>query len=574
MPEPPEPSTATARGLVTALVRRGVTDVVLAPGSRSAPLAYALHAAERAGWLRLHVRIDERVAGFVALGLARAGTVGPGPGGQARDDAEPRPVVVVTTSGTAVANLHPAVLEAAHAHLPLVVISADRPHEMRGTGANQTTEQPGIFAGATRYTAEIPAGAPGGPVLDQVVTRALAAATGRRTADPGPVHLNVGLRDPLAPAAPWQPGPPPPVVQVVPAAPPPPPALLPRGPRTLVVAGDGAGRAARDLAEAAGWPLLAEPSSGARGGRCALGPYRLLLEEPALAGVERVVVLGHPTLSRPVSALLARPDVTVVVVAPHGIWTDVAGTATQVLPAAAVAPGPADEAWLALWLRADRAARAAVEEVLAEPGRPVDGLSVARAVTAGDGAAGPGRADLLVAGSSSTVRDLDLAGAPGEGPVVVANRGLAGIDGTVSTATGLALGAGRPVRAVMGDLTFLHDAGGLLRGRLEREVDLQVVVVNDAGGSIFATLEHGAPGRADDFERVFATPQAVRLADLAAGYGAGYRLVTTAAELGKALAAPVHGRSVVEVAVDRSQVRADRERLAAQVRAAVRTAVG
>ncbi|KAE8762202.1 thiamine pyrophosphate-binding protein, partial [Georgenia thermotolerans] len=208
-----EPSTATARQLVAALVAHGVRHVVLAPGSRSAPLAYALLAAEEAGWLRLHVRVDERVAGFVALGLARAGA--------AQTDAQspPAPVAVVTTSGTAVANLHPAVLEAAHSNLPVVVVSADRPHEMRGTGANQTTDQVGIFGSAPRYAVDLPAGAPGGPLLDQVVTRALAAAQGLRTSAPGPVHLNVSLRDPLAPATTWRPGPPPAPRRVV-AAPP------------------------------------------------------------------------------------------------------------------------------------------------------------------------------------------------------------------------------------------------------------------------------------------------------------------------------------------------------------------
>ncbi|TRW44457.1 thiamine pyrophosphate-binding protein, partial [Georgenia yuyongxinii] len=226
-----EPATATARELVTTLVAHGVRHVVLAPGSRSAPLAYALQAAEAAGWLSLHVRIDERVAGFVALGLTRAGAI-------AADGAPGRPVAVVTTSGTAVANLHPAVLEATHAGLPLVIISADRPHEMRGTGANQTTDQVGIFGTAVRYAVDLPAGAPGGSQLDQILTRALAAAQGLRSNHPGPVHLNVALRDPLAPATPWRPGPPPAPRRVVapPAAPT--PEALRAGPRTVVVAGD------------------------------------------------------------------------------------------------------------------------------------------------------------------------------------------------------------------------------------------------------------------------------------------------------------------------------------------------
>ncbi|MCK6209803.1 2-succinyl-5-enolpyruvyl-6-hydroxy-3-cyclohexene-1-carboxylic-acid synthase [Georgenia sp. EYE_87] len=563
-----EPAAATARALVTALVAHGVRHVVLAPGSRSAPLAYALQEAERAGWLHLHVRVDERVAGFLALGLSRAAAA---------------PVAVVTTSGTAVANLHPAVLEAAHSGLPLVVVSADRPHEMRGTGANQTTDQVGIFASAPRFAVDLPAGAVPGPALDQVVTRALAAARGLRTNDPGPVHLNVGLRDPLAPSSRWVPGPVPAARDVVAPAGPPAAEVLRPGPRTVVVAGDGAGPAARELAERAGWPLLAEPTSGSRSGTSAIGPYRLLLADPALGGaVERVVVLGHPTLSRPVSTLLARRDVEVVVVAPRGPWTDVAGVASRVVGAVAFS-GQTETTWMERWRRAADAAEEVIGRALADG---FDGLYVARAVagaavagaagSAGAGVSGAAGVSTLVVGSSNTVRDLDLVALPwrpGEAPHTVANRGLAGIDGTVATASGLALGTGRPVRAVMGDLTFLHDAGALARGRLEAEVDLQIVVLNDSGGGIFATLEHGAPDRAGEFERIFGTPQDVDLASLAAAYGARYGLARTPAELDDALRAPVRGRSVVEVPVDRRGLRERRAALAADVRHAVRSAL-
>ena len=189
------PSSALATVLVDELARNGVREVVLCPGSRSAPLAYAVLAAERSGGLRLHVRVDERSAGFLALGLAR------GSG---------NPVAVVTTSGTAVANLHPAVLEAHHAGVPLVVVSADRPHELRGTGANQTTEQPGLFGSAIRYAADLPAplARPGlTPFWRSTVCRALAAATGSTGGLPGPVHLNVCLREPLAPDETVPPGP-------------------------------------------------------------------------------------------------------------------------------------------------------------------------------------------------------------------------------------------------------------------------------------------------------------------------------------------------------------------------------
>ncbi|QCB92846.1 2-succinyl-5-enolpyruvyl-6-hydroxy-3-cyclohexene-1-carboxylic-acid synthase [Cellulomonas shaoxiangyii] len=617
-PHPGPPSAAAARVLVQALAALGVRDVVLAPGSRSAPLAYAFADAARpdgdrpagAPALRLHVRVDERDAGFLALGLAKAS----GQPARAGDPtpAAPRPVAVVTTSGTAVANLHPAVLEAHHAGLPLVLLTADRPHELRGTGANQTTEQARLFGEAVRLAVDVPAptGRPGEDRdLRRVVSRALAAATGARSGDPGPVHLDLAYRDPLVPDdAPWPvPGeaglshvatrsvPAEPadlvtgVLPVVAADDTPAeatgrPARRARGPvPTVVVAGDGAGPAARRLAEANGWPLLAEPSSGARQGPTAIGAYRLLLGEERLGGrVGRVVVLGRPTLSRPVQRLLARADVELVVVAPRGTdWPDAGRNAAQVLlelPARmrqGRAGAPAG--WLDAWRAADAAARDAVDALLDVPedaprsrsGQRVTGPALARAVAR---ASTP--TDALVVGASNPVRDLDLVARWDVAPLVLANRGLAGIDGTVSTATGVALALpDRRVRAYLGDLTFLHDVGGLLRGPLEHPVDLQLVVANDDGGSVFTTLEHGEPRRADVFERVFGTPHGVDLAALCAAYGVRHTRVVDAEGLLPALAAPGTGVSVVEVRVDRAQRRALGERLAADVAAAASAAL-
>lgn len=582
----PAPAPHAARVLVAELAAHGVRDVVLAPGSRSAPLAYALAEAalpadERpagAPEVRLHVRVDERSAAFLALGLARAAAV----------DGPPRPVAVVTTSGTAVANLHPAVLEAHHAGVPLLLLTADRPHELRGTGANQTTVQTGIFGPAVRLDADVPApaGRPGEDRdLRHLVSRAVAAALGTRTGDPGPVHLDLAYREPLTPGAePWPAAEPSPGRVLVAArgtadVDAPARAALP-GP-VVVVAGDGAGPDARRLAESAGWPLLAEPSSGARGGTHALAAYRVLLGDPALGGrVRSVVLLGRPTLSRPVSALLARDDVDLTVIAPTGAgWPDAGRAADRVLPgvpAAWLAEPPTEPGtWLRAWQRADAAAGTAVDALLADdpaapPTRstpPMTGPAAVRAVAA---ASVPG--DVLVVGSSNPVRDLDLVARWDEPPVVLANRGLAGIDGMLSTAAGVALGLPRRrVRALVGDLTFLHDVGGLLRPGTEPDVDLQVVVLNDAGGSIFATLEHGAPERARTFERVFGTPHTADLAALCAGYGVRHVRVSDATALAAALAAPGRGTSVVEVRVDRADRRGLGERLVAAVRAAART---
>ncbi|WP_166356045.1 2-succinyl-5-enolpyruvyl-6-hydroxy-3-cyclohexene-1-carboxylic-acid synthase [Phytoactinopolyspora limicola] len=558
-------SVTAADVIVAELAVLGVQHVVLAPGSRSAPLAFSLQAAVGRGQMRLHVRIDERAAGFTALGLARVAG----------------PVAVVTTSGTAVANLHPAVLEAAHAGVPLIVLSADRPHELRGTGANQTTDQVDIFGSAVRFVADVPA--PSGRAgehsdLRNLLGRAVAAATGARTRRPGPIHLNLAFREPLVPdAADWPSatsvvaGQVPGRVQVDSAAVDhsghggAPARSLGRGRHTVVVAGDGAGDDARELAEQGGFPLLAEPSSGARGGPNAIMLYRLLLGRPELGGrVERVVVFGRPTLSRPVSALLARRDVEVVVVAPSSDWPDPARNAAVVTTAVRAEPDPAGADWLARWIAADAAARQAVSGVLDASG--LTGPQVARELWS---ATGPGQ--VVVVASSNPIRDLDLTAPPwfGDsaaiGPRVVANRGLAGIDGTLSTASGVALGSGGFTRVLIGDLAFLHDLGGLLVGPLEQPPELQVVVVNDDGGGIFSLLEQGAPEYSADFERVFGTPHGADIAALCAGYGVTHEHVTDLSRLRELLMAPPPGRSVIEIRTERHGLRDLHARLRAVV---------
>ena len=346
------PSTAFATVVVDELIRCGVREAVVAPGSRSAPLALALAAADRDGRLRLHVRIDERTAGFLAIGLIRGTGL---------------PVPVVTTSGTAVANLHPAVLEASHSGLPLIVLSADRPPALRGVGANQTTDQLRVFGSAVRLFHEM-----GTPVREvgQVaywrsqVARAVASATGARSADPGPVQLNCPLTEPLVPTdgpdwpeplggrstGPWT---------AVHAAAGKPSAVAP-GPKTVVVAGDGASQAARLAAEAGQWPLFAEPSSRARTGPAVISSYRLLLQASSLTNeIERVLVFGHPTLSRPISKLLARPDVEVIVVSPTGLWPDATRRAASVVTGLEVAAADTTD-WLERWQHADQLARPAI----------------------------------------------------------------------------------------------------------------------------------------------------------------------------------------------------------------------
>jgi 2-succinyl-5-enolpyruvyl-6-hydroxy-3-cyclohexene-1-carboxylate synthase len=519
-------ATDTARAVVTALVEAGVTEVVIAPGSRNAPLSFAAYDAAAAGLVRLHTRIDERTAGFLALGLTKNG----------------HRAAVVCTSGTGVANLHPAVLEAAHSGLPLVVVTADRPARLRGTNANQTTDQVGVFGPlvATQDASAIDLGAL------------------------GPAHVNVPLDEPLLPEDRWLPD----VVpgrapdRVVPAV----MITLAAGPRTVVVAGDDAGPQARQLAESGGWPLLAEPSSGSRTGENAIRTYRLLLsgelEPPNLAQrIERVVVCGHPTLSRPVTRLLARADVEVIDTPVRGVWTDRPFPVDERLPVVPHAAGADDPAWLEAWRTADASIGRQLDALLAaEPDLTPHEVAgaVARALPEGG---------LLVVGASSPIRDLDLM-VPryvvGRRRKVVANRGLAGIDGTVSTAIGAAL-ARESSRsfALMGDVTFLHDANGLVIGPGEAVPDLTIVVVNDDGGSIFTMLEQGDPAYDDRFEKLFGTPHGVDLAALCAATRTPHWKVGSLAELDQALASPNGGIEVVEVVVRRD----NRRDLDARIRA-------
>jgi 2-succinyl-5-enolpyruvyl-6-hydroxy-3-cyclohexene-1-carboxylate synthase len=336
--------------------------------------------------------------------------------------------------------------------------------------------------------------------------------------------------------------------------------VLPIGPRTVVVAGDDAGPAARLLAESANWPLFAEPSSGSRTGMNPVLTYRLLLDNNGLADdIERVVVTGHPTLSRAVTRLLSRKNLEIVVVSPRGRWPDVGNQAGQVLVAARVeeADVPHDTTWLDRWREADRGVRSALDSWVAQQSA-LSPLAVARVVGESLPPAG-----LLVVGSSNPVRDLDLmmpAHGVGQRRKTIANRGLAGIDGTVSTAIGAALARVSSVAlAYLGDLTFLHDVNGLLMGPDEPCPDLTFVVANDEGGSIFATLEQGAPEFSAGFERVFGTPHHVDLAELCAAHGLRHERISDPDRLRSALGDQVRGIRVLEVPLRRDTRRADDE---------------
>jgi 2-succinyl-5-enolpyruvyl-6-hydroxy-3-cyclohexene-1-carboxylate synthase len=564
------PSTAFATVLVDELVRCGLREAVVAPGSRSAPLAMALHATATGGRLRLHVRIDERSASFLALGLAKASG---------------RPVAVVCTSGTAAANFHAAIIEADEAGVPLLVLTADRPPELRGTGANQTIDQIKLYGSAVRWFCEagVPEDRPGqAGYWRSLADRAWAQAAGSAGGHPGPVHLNLPFRDPLVPDLPGthllagetgadtlteaalsaaeldgRPGGLPWTRVAAPAESGLPALGLDWTERGLVVAGDGTADPAAlvRLAAQAGWPLLAEPSSGARQGATAVGSYECLLDAPGfLAGRQPDVIVsaGRPGLTRGQLALLRAGAAGrhVVLQQGPGRWSDPARTATDVTGRLALRGGPprtARTGWLDTWLAADAAVRHAADRVLDAE------VSLSEPQLARDLAAALPPGALLWAASSMPARDLDRHMAPRSDVRVLASRGASGIDGLVSAAIGAALAhqadAGGPAVALLGDLAVLHDAPGLMLGPAEPRPDLCVVVVNNDGGGIFSTLEQAA--FPESFERLFGTPHGAELSALAAAAGLPYQLLETAADLPGALAGT--GLRMVEVRTDRSE---------------------
>ncbi len=541
--------------VVDELIRGGVREVVLCPGSRNAPLAFALADADRAGRLRLHVRIDERTAGYLAIGLAAGGG---------------RPVPIAMTSGTAVANLGPAVVEANYARVPLILLSANRPYELLGTGANQTMEQLGYFGTQVRgaislgLAAETDFGrldARNSPsrfdaqnaAWRSATCRVLAAATGARTANAGPVQFDIPLREPLVPEAdsdpgdfppgrpdgrPWTYSPPVDFDQPLP---------IDLTADTVVIAGHGAG-VHPNLAHL---PTVAEPT--APHPATPLHPLALTQLRP-----RQVIMLGRPTLHRPVSALLADPAIPVYALTTGPRWPDVSGN-SMATGTRAETSGTPDPEWLRRCAEADARVRAAVREQLAA--HPLTtGLHVAAAVAA---AVRPG--DQLVLGASNPVRDAALVGLNTEGVAVRSNRGVAGIDGTVSTAIGAALAhPGRTV-ALLGDLTFVHDASGLLIGPTEPvPSDLTIVVSNDNGGGIFELLEQGDPRFSDVSSRIFGTPHDVDVGALCRAYHVDSRQIEVD-DLSAALAEPNDGLRVLEVKADRSSLR--------QLHAAIRAAL-
>jgi 2-succinyl-5-enolpyruvyl-6-hydroxy-3-cyclohexene-1-carboxylate synthase len=578
------------RAFVDELARCGMRAACTSPGSRSTPLVLSL---VRDGRLRCTSHIDERCGSFFALGLAKATGL---------------PVALACTSGTAAANYAPAVIEAFEARVPLLVLTADRPPELRDVGAGQTIDQLKLYGGAAKWFADVddqPATLERVRWLRALACRAFWTALDAR---PGPVHLNFALREPLvldgplpadepggggrAGGRPW-------VARDLPAGPPsgaqaaaPSPAPrrtvpaeltsalageLERRPRALLVAGraerdPGLGEALADFAARARLPLLAEPTSGARRGPAAVAHYDALLRDPAWAAARRpdlVLRIGDLPTSKPLRQWLHGLGAATLQVAidPDGAWQDPAGAVAANLAAdprdvlGALPDRPGDGGWLESWTRPDRAAAGAIASTL-------DGLSEPR-VAAELGAALPADATLVVA-SSMPIRDVEtFFPARPDPPRVLSNRGANGIDGTVSTAFGVAAGSAGPVTLLTGDVALAHDIGGLLAAR-RLGLALTIVLLDNGGGGIFDFLPVAREGA--DFERHVATPHGLDFAHAAALYGLAHVPVATPDELRAALldAAAARGAAtLIHVRTDRAQNVALHRRVWEAVRAAV-----
>jgi 2-succinyl-5-enolpyruvyl-6-hydroxy-3-cyclohexene-1-carboxylate synthase len=543
------------RAFIDELHRCGVAAACTSPGSRSTPLVLSL---ARDGRIPVTSHVDERSAAFYALGVAQA---------------TGRPAVLACTSGTAAANYAPAVIEAAEAGVPLLVLTADRPPELRDVGAGQTIDQIKLYGSFAKWFVEVGTHAATEARLRwmrQLACRAVAVALDGR---PGPVHLNWPLREPLvldapldgAPAdggrpdgAPW--------TAVTPA----PRAVAPLvdwlhgqtegaggAAPGLIVAGRGAdGPAVARLAEALAWPLLADPLSGARTGGAAVAHYDALLRDAGFAASVTpscVLRVGDLPTSKPLRQWLAAlpADVPQAALAPTGRWPDPDAALSEifVLEPAALAGidrvWPTDRSWLGRWRDADARAAAAIDATLGDDSAP-DEPRIARALATDV----PAGATVLVA-ASMPIRDVEtfwpVLDPP---PRALANRGANGIDGTISTAYGVAAATEGPTYLLIGDVALAHDVGGLLAGR-RLGTPLTIVLVDNAGGGIFDFLPVSTQGA--EYEEHVLTPTGLEARRAAALYDADYRAIEDLDQLRAALAAPAaDGTTLLHLRTERA----------------------
>jgi 2-succinyl-5-enolpyruvyl-6-hydroxy-3-cyclohexene-1-carboxylate synthase len=561
---PGDDSHILLRAFCEELVRCGMTDACTSPGSRSSPLVLAL---AREPGLRAWSHVDERCAGFFALGAAKASG---------------RPVAVACTSGTAAAELTPAVHEAREARVPLLVLTADRPAELREVGAGQVIDQVKLYGSAAKWFFEVGTHEATPERLRWMRALACRAYWAALDGRPGVVHLNLPLREPLIPAAELpsddsgrpdgvpmlgraqaDPLPVPHALEDVVAA-------VEARPRGVIVAGRwehgrALGHAAAGLAETTGYPVLADPLSGARLPGVACAHYDAILRDEGWASShapELVIRVGDLPTSKPLRAwLAAAPGAVQLAIAADGVVQDPDGVASLLLPADPavtlaeinehVERAP-DAAWVEAWRRADEAAGGAIEEVLGGGGGAGiegGGSGLSEPLVAAElGRLLPSSATLVVA-SSMPIRDVEtFFPARADPPRVLSNRGANGIDGTVSTAFGVAAAGEGPVVLLIGDVALAHDMGGLLAAS-RLKLDITIVLLNNDGGGIFHFLPLAR--ERDAFEEHVATPTGLDFSHAAALYGCAHRLVDGDFEgaLREAIDAP--GTAILEVRTDR-----------------------
>jgi 2-succinyl-5-enolpyruvyl-6-hydroxy-3-cyclohexene-1-carboxylate synthase len=505
-------ATALARVIVQACLNSGAEQVVIAPGSRNAPLSWAFAQAEKAGLIKIQVRIDERDAGFLALGIAKA---------------TGRPVPVVVTSGSAVANLMPAVVEAFHSAVPVIVLSADRPASARGKSSPQTINQFGIFGTFVKSQIDV--------VADQVdlaeVSKAIdSSITGR----PGPVQVNAQFELPLLPDLEnleWQPKA---------------PTLksiskteckqkeIEVSSRGVFVIGDTADHKAieqiNEVSLELGWPIIWEPTANAHMFQNSISHGVVLLQADVAPNVDVVVTLGTVGLSRAILGLLKSAPVYLAI---HSATAgpDLPNPVTSAKEILEVVPklkAKVDPEWLSQWQTLDGKAATVVMAVLAPD--TLTGPSAARLVwdQAGDD-------DQLFVAASWPVRHLEAHATKRKGLQVFGNRGANGIDGLISTAMGAAIGTKKRTVLLIGDIAFLHDLGGLNLGEGQDQPNLTIVVLDNNGSGIFSQLEQGGAEYQEHYEKVFGTPHGKDLWVIAESLGIPAKQVTSKTELKFAL---------------------------------------
>ncbi|MFT4186281.1 MAG: 2-succinyl-5-enolpyruvyl-6-hydroxy-3-cyclohexene-1-carboxylic-acid synthase [Micrococcaceae bacterium] len=517
------------------IAAHGVKHAIISPGSRNAPFIYASASVSE---IEFHSRIDERTAAFTALGIAKETN---------------QPTAVITTSGTAVAHTYPAILEAEKSNIPLLIISADRPSFLKNSGASQTLDQNELFGKHVNFALDIHESYPV-HALTQEVTRAISYSIGFKN-NSGPVHINVAFAEPLLPRTNTEDS-----IKI--------PKLRktkshqvdwkanknsPNG--TLVIAAEGSTEDAKDYAEQFRLPIIADITTPAQASENTVS-YPEELVKYFIPQIKQVIVFGKPTLFRTVLSLLANSELEIIIVSTDMAWHNSGMQATKIADLASLPTfATNDSKWLAKWQKASKIANATHNF------SELNQFAAAKIIWKNKNCA------RLVVGASNIIRHLTTVSntnLPAE--KILSSRGLAGIDGTIATATGVAIASKKPTRVYLGDITALHDASSLYKAPLEADYDLHIVILNDGGGTIFNTLEHGAQTQYQNtVHRFFTTPQDANFKALAAAYDWRYNQANTISELNECIDDYKKGRVITEVIIEAVDIRTLQNEISQQV---------